>query len=59
LDSVTGEKITDLLFGLNAERDTTLLLVTHDQRVAARCDTILRIDAGRLLPQTQQEQVSA
>ena len=49
LDTRTGEAIVELLFGLNADAGTTLVLVTHDDRLAARCDRILRLDAGRLV----------
>jgi putative ABC transport system ATP-binding protein len=49
LDSATGEEIVNLMFDLNRERDTTLLLVTHDERLAARCGRRLRLKAGRLL----------
>jgi putative ABC transport system ATP-binding protein len=48
LDTVTGQRIIDLLFDLNAEMATTLILVTHDDRVAARCQRVIEIDAGRL-----------
>lgn len=48
LDSLTGERITELLFELNRERGTTLVLVTHDARLAARCSRQIRIEAGRL-----------
>jgi len=48
LDTVTGQRIIDLLFDLNAEAATTLILVTHDDRVAARCQRVIEIDAGRL-----------
>ena len=50
LDTITGQKIIDLLFALNAEIATTLILVTHDERVAARCQRVIEIDAGRLRP---------
>jgi len=50
LDTITGQKIIDLLFELNAEVATTLILVTHDERVAARCQRVIEIDAGRLRP---------
>jgi putative ABC transport system ATP-binding protein len=47
LDSATGETIIDLLFELNRERGTTLVLVTHDEALAARCDRHIRLEAGR------------
>jgi putative ABC transport system ATP-binding protein len=50
LDTDTGRAIADLLFDLNATRGTTLVLVTHDERLAARCQRQLRLEAGRLLP---------
>jgi putative ABC transport system ATP-binding protein len=49
LDTVTGERIMELLFGLNAATRTTLVLVTHDRALAARCDRVIRLDAGRVL----------
>ena len=49
LDRRTGDTVVDMLFGLNRERGTTLFLVTHDERLAARCGRILRLDAGRLV----------
>ena len=49
LDSHTGERISDLLFELNKERGTTLVLVTHDERLAHRCRRLIRLDAGRLV----------
>ena len=48
LDAATGRVIIDLLFRLNAERHTTLVLVTHDTELAARCDRTLQLHAGRL-----------
>lgn len=48
LDTRTGSAIIDLLFDLNAQSGTTLILVTHDVGLAARCGRTLRIDAGRL-----------
>ena len=50
LDHATGQHISDLLFELNAGSGTTLVLVTHDLRLAQRCQYIHRIDNGRLLP---------
>jgi putative ABC transport system ATP-binding protein len=49
LDAATGERIMQLLFGLNAETGTTLVLVTHDQALAARCGRVIRLDAGRMV----------
>ena len=48
LDVHTGQQIIDLMFALNAERGTTLILVTHDEKIAARCDRRLHIDAGQV-----------
>ncbi|MBN8717478.1 ABC transporter ATP-binding protein [Thermomonas sp.] len=50
LDRKTGQAIEDLLFGMDDARATTVVVVTHDERLAARCDRQLRLDAGRLLP---------
>jgi len=47
LDAATGSRIVDLLFELNRERGATLVLVTHDLTLAARCDRVLRLRAGR------------
>jgi putative ABC transport system ATP-binding protein len=49
LDSHTGQSIIELLFALNAEAGTTLVLVTHDDHLAERCRHRLRLDAGRLV----------
>lgn len=46
LDSKTGAKIIDLIFELNAEFGTTLVLVTHDSRLADRCDRAIHIASG-------------
>ena len=48
LDAATGQQIIDLMFDLNARQGTTLLLVTHDEAIAARCGRMLRIQSGRL-----------
>jgi len=48
LDAATGAAIIELLFSLNREHGTTLLLVTHDESLAARCGRQLRMQAGRL-----------
>jgi putative ABC transport system ATP-binding protein len=49
LDFATGERVMDLMFDLNRESGTTLVMVTHDTRIAQRCDRQLRIEAGRLV----------
>jgi putative ABC transport system ATP-binding protein len=48
LDAATGQEIIDLMFALNRESRTTLLLVTHDEALATRCRRRLRIASGRL-----------
>jgi putative ABC transport system ATP-binding protein len=48
LDAVTGQRIIDLLFTLNAEAGTTLILVTHDLALAERCQRVLRLQDGQL-----------
>ncbi len=48
LDSRTGDLVIDLLFELNRENKTTLVLVTHDPSLAERCERTIRLDAGRL-----------
>jgi putative ABC transport system ATP-binding protein len=49
LDTVTGSRIIDLLFELNQERQTTLVLVTHDEQLASRCARRIHLDAGRVV----------
>ena len=49
LDSHTGERITDLLFELNKENGTTLVLVARDERLAHRCRRLIRLEAGHLV----------
>ena len=49
LDNVTGERIIDVLFRLNQDKGTTLVLVTHDEHLAVRCDRLIRLEAGRIL----------
>lgn len=48
LDQATGTKVSDLLFELNEQSQTTLVLVTHEHRLANRCETIITIDGGEL-----------
>jgi len=50
LDRETGHEIAELLFELNRERGTTLVIVTHDTEIAERAQRIVRLDAGRLVP---------
>jgi putative ABC transport system ATP-binding protein len=50
LDFATGETVMALMFELNREAGTTLVLVTHDKSIALRCDRQLHIEAGRLVP---------
>jgi putative ABC transport system ATP-binding protein len=49
LDSKTGAKVIELLFELNLENNATLILVTHDQNLANRCQRIIKLDAGRVV----------
>jgi putative ABC transport system ATP-binding protein len=49
LDAATGRQVIDLMFELNRERGTTLLLVTHDEALSARCDKVLHLAAGQLV----------
>ena len=49
LDAATGQQVIELMFELNRERGTTLLLVTHDETLSRRCDRVLRLAAGRLV----------
>ncbi len=49
LDTDTGARVIDLLFDLNREFETTLVLVTHDVRLAARCDRLLHLARGRIV----------
>lgn len=49
LDTRTGERVIELLFELNDRAETTLVLVTHDERLAARCDWCFAMDAGEIV----------
>ncbi|MEZ0232380.1 MAG: ABC transporter ATP-binding protein [Methylophilaceae bacterium] len=51
LDAVTGQRIIDLLFSLNADTNTTLVLVTHDMSLASRCERSLVLVKGQLVDQ--------
>lgn len=48
LDSVTGERVEELLFGYNRENGVTLVIVTHDEDLSARCDIIIRVKDGKI-----------
>ncbi len=49
LDNVTGETVIDLLFRLNRDKGTTLVLVTHDEHLASRCERLIHLEAGRVV----------
>ncbi|MGE0115676.1 MAG: ABC transporter ATP-binding protein [Steroidobacteraceae bacterium] len=49
LDTATGERVMTLLFELNAANGTTLVLVTHDVRLAERCQRVIRLDNGQVV----------
>lgn len=51
LDAATGSAIIDLMFAMNAEHGTTLILVTHDEAIARRCGRVLKLTSGRLTEQ--------
>jgi putative ABC transport system ATP-binding protein len=48
LDARTGEAVIELMFELNLERGSTLVMVTHDPQIAARCGRSIELQAGRL-----------
>ena len=52
LDTATGARVIDLLFDLNREYSTTLVLVTHDERLAKRCDRTIKLVAGEIAEDT-------
>jgi putative ABC transport system ATP-binding protein len=49
LDGATAAVVTELIFGLNAEKGTTLVLVTHDLELAKKCGRVLRLRDGRVV----------
>jgi len=59
LDSVTGAKVIDLLFDLNREQGTTLVLVTHESRLAKRCRSNFHLDAGRMVQPSPDEVIAS
>jgi len=54
LDFATGGKIMELMFDLNREQGTTLVLVTHDQGIAQRCERRITIEAGQVVPEAKE-----
>jgi putative ABC transport system ATP-binding protein len=59
LDEATGAEIIDLMFKGHAQRQTTLVLVTHDTGLAARCDRVVRLRSGRVEPASARATVTA
>lgn len=55
LDTQTGANVIDLLFELNGEQETTLVLVTHEQRLAQRCGRILNLHGGEMIAPPENE----
>lgn len=49
LDGATGAEVIDLMFRMNAEQGTTLILVTHDEALASRCHRMIRLESGRIV----------
>jgi putative ABC transport system ATP-binding protein len=49
LDQVTAERVVELLFELNSKHGTTLVMVTHDPSLAARCDRTIQLAAGQVV----------
>ncbi|WP_300653188.1 ABC transporter ATP-binding protein [Hydrogenophaga sp.] len=54
LDFATGGKIMELMFDLNREQGTTLVLVTHDRSIAQRCERRITIEAGQVVPEAKE-----
>ncbi|MDR2129205.1 MAG: ABC transporter ATP-binding protein [Burkholderiaceae bacterium] len=59
LDFATGERVMQLMFDLNREQGTTLVLVTHDRALAARCQRSLTVEAGRIASDSRQTAAAA
>lgn len=49
LDTNTGQKVIDLMFSLNDDLNTTMVLVTHDHQLAERCDKVITLSAGKIV----------
>jgi putative ABC transport system ATP-binding protein len=56
LDSRTSEEVMQLLFRLNKEKGTTMLVVTHDADIASRCNRILQMEDGRIVKDERTEE---
>ncbi len=56
LDTTTGERVGELLFELNANSHTTLVLVTHDRALASRCERIIQMEAGKVIDTDKQDE---
>ena len=59
LDTATGKRVIDLLFDLNSEFSTTLVLVTHDERLARKCDRVIKLVAGEITSDVSNEALHA
>jgi len=55
LDTNTGQKVIDLMFSLNDDLDTTMILVTHDHHLARRCDNVITLSAGKIVANSSDE----
>ena len=52
LDSKTSQEVMDVLFSINKHHGTTMLIVTHDPKIASRCDRILQMADGNIIKDT-------
>jgi putative ABC transport system ATP-binding protein len=59
LDTTTGSQVIDLLFDLNREEGATLILVTHEKRLADRCQRSVQLEGGQIVANTQSPQADA
>lgn len=58
LDGATGGLIVDLMFKLHESQDTTMILITHDDNLASKCDRVIRIEDGRIKENSEPETVA-
>ena len=54
LDNVTGERVIDLLFRLNRDKGTTLVLVTHNEHLVSRCERLIHLEAGQVVSDVEE-----